>query len=107
MAFTVLHLTHAPDANMEKHRSIIDTGMYRLYTVVVRNQAEVLEICTDYVENKAVDSILLCPGFKKSDVDEIVEVTGGTVAVSVARGVGQSAKISLAARIREGYMSTR
>ena len=43
MAFKALFLAHAPDADKEKHRSAIDTGMYQLFTVVVRNQAEAME----------------------------------------------------------------
>ena len=107
MAFKVLSLAHAPDADKETHRSTIDTGMYRLFTVVVRNQAEAVETCREFVEEKSIDSVLLCPGFKPRDVSEIVDAVGENVAVSVARGVGQSAKISLAARKREGYMSKR
>jgi len=105
MAFKVLFLAHAPDADKDKHRSVIDTGMYRLFTVVVRNQAEALEVCRHFVEKEAIDSVLLCPGFTHRDVAEIAQVGRGKVAVSVARGDGPSSKVSLAARKREGYLS--
>jgi hypothetical protein len=36
MAFRVLFLAHAPDADPEKHRCIIETGKYKLYSLVVR-----------------------------------------------------------------------
>jgi len=107
MAFKVLFLAHAPDADQEKHRNAIDTGMYQLFTVVVKNQAEALEVCKDFVEKEDIDSVLLCPGFTHSDVAEIVEAAGGNVAVSVARGDGPSGRVSLAARKREGYSGTR
>ncbi|MGD2143325.1 MAG: DUF6506 family protein [Anaerolineae bacterium] len=107
MAFNVLFLAHAPDADKGRHRSRIDTGMYRLFTIVVRNQAEAIEICADFVEKEDIDSVLLCPGFTHRDVAEIVRVTAGQVAVSVARGDGPSAKVSLAARQRERYRSAR
>lgn len=107
MAFKVLFLAHAPDADKEKHRSVINTGMYQLFTVVVRNQAEAIEVCRDFVEKESIDSVLLCPGFTHSDVAEIVEVVGGNVAVSVSRGDGPSGKVSLAARKREGYLGKR
>jgi hypothetical protein len=100
MAFKVLFLAHAPDAEKEKHRKAIDTGMYQLFTVVVKNQAEAVGVCKDFVEKKNIDSVLLCPGFTHSDVAEIVEAAGGNVAVSVARGDGPSGKVSLAARKR-------
>ena len=107
MAFKVLFLAHAPDADKEKHRSAIATGMYQLYSVVVRNQAESIEVCRDFVEKENIDSVLLCPGFTHSDVAEIVKAVGSNVAVSVARGDGPSGKVSLAARRREGYLAKR
>jgi len=105
MAFKVLFLAHAPDADKDKHNSAIDTGMYQLFTVVVKNQAEALGVCQAYLEKRNIDSVLLCPGFTHSDVAEIVRATGGNVAVSVARGDGPSGKVSLAARKREGYLT--
>jgi len=42
MAFKTLFLAHAPDADREKHRNIIDTGKYRLFTVVVKSQDEAI-----------------------------------------------------------------
>jgi len=107
MAFKVLFLAHAPDANKDKHRSAIDTGRYQLFTVVVRNQTEAVEVCKNFVENEAIDSVLLCPGFTHSNVAEIAKAVGNKVAVSVARGDGPSSKVSLAARKREGYSSQR
>jgi len=107
MAFKVLFLAHASDADKEKHRSAIDTGVYQLFTVVVRNQAEAIEVCRDFVEKENVDSVLLCPGFTHSDVAEIVKIVGKNVAVSVARGDGPSGRASLAARKREGYLGKR
>ena len=107
MAFKVLFLAHAPDAEKEKHRNAIDTGMYQLFTVVVKNQAEAVEVCKNYLELENVDSVLLCPGFTHNDVAEIVNVAGGNVAVSVARGDGPSGKVSLEARKREGYLGKK
>jgi hypothetical protein len=103
MAFKVLFLAHAPDADKEIHRNLIDTGMYQLFTVVVKNQVEAVDVFKDFVKKKNIDSVLLCPGFTHKDVAEILGATGGNVAVSVARGDGPSGKISLAARKREGY----
>ncbi len=107
MAFKALFLAHAPDADKEKHKNAIDTGMYQLFTVVVKNQAEAVEVCQDFVEKKKIDSVLLCPGFTHGDVAEIVQAAGGNVAVAVARGDGPSGKVSLAARRREGYMGKK
>ena len=107
MAFKVLFLAHAPDAEKEIHRNIIDTGMYQLFTVVVKNQVEAREVCKDFVDEENIDSVILCPGFTHSDVAEIAKVAGSNVAVSVARGDGPSGKVSLKARKREGYLGKK
>lgn len=107
MAFKVLFLAHAPDADKKIHRNKIDTGMYQLFTVVVKNQVEAVAVCQQYVEKEQIDSVLLCPGFTHADVAEITEVAGGNVGVCVARGDGPSGKISLAARKREGYLGKK
>ena len=103
MAFRALFLAHAPDADKGRHRSIIDTGKYRLFTVAVRNQAEALEVCKEFVEKEAIDSVLLCPGFTHRDVAGIAEAVGGSVGVCVARCDGPSNKVSLVAMERAGY----
>jgi len=107
MAFKVLFLAHAPDADKNKHRGMIDTGMYQLFSVVVKNQKEALEVCSGFVEREKIDSILLCPGFTHNDVAEIAGLAGNSVAIAVARGDGPSGNISLAARRREGYLLKR
>ena len=107
MAFKVLFLAHAPDADKKIHQNLIDTGMYQLFTVVVKNQAEAVGVCQDLVKNENIDSVLLCPGFTHRDVAEIAETVGGNVGICVARGDGPSGKISLAARKREGYLGKK
>jgi hypothetical protein len=103
MAFKALMLAHAPDADPDAHRSVIDTGMYQLFTVVVKSQAEATAVCREFVEEKGIDSVLLCPGFTHRDVAGILEAVGENVGVSVARGDGPSNRISLAAMKRAGY----
>jgi len=106
MAFKTLFLAHAPDADREKHRSVIDTGKYKLFCVVVKTQDEAIQVCQDFVKRESIDSILLCPGFTHTDVAEIVKATDNKVAVSVARGDGPSSRISQQARKREGYIKS-
>jgi len=100
MSFNVLFIAHSPDANIDLHRSSIDTGKFKLWSVVVRNQAEALKVAKSMVEEKQIDSILLCPGFTHSDVAEIFNVFNGRVGVSVARGDGLSGQIAAQARAR-------
>jgi len=103
MPFEVLFIAHAPDADKEKHRSSIETDKYHLHTVVVKNQDEAFETAREFMDHMQIDSILLCPGFTHNDVAEIVEITGGKVAVAVARGDGPGSSISSEARKRAGY----
>jgi hypothetical protein len=107
VAFKALFIAHAPDADREKHRGVIDTGMYQLFTVVVKNQEEAVEVSSDFVNREHIDSIMLCPGFKHSDVAEIAETAGSNVAVVVARGDGPGNKVSQQALQREGFFSPR
>ncbi len=103
MPFKVLFIAHAPDADYKKHRNLIDTGMYKLYSVVVRTQKEAVEVSKEYQQNESIESILLCPGFKHGDVAEIFEAVDGKASVNVARGDGPSSKISAEARKKAGY----
>ena len=94
MAFKTLFIAHAPDADPEKHQSLVDTGKYRLFTVVVKSQEEAIGVSKDLYKKEKIDSVLLCPGFTHKDVAEIFAALEERVAVCVARGDGPSSKIS-------------
>lgn len=103
MAFKALFLAHAPDADCEKHKSVIDTGKYRLLTVVVKNQNEAIKVSKTIYEKEKIDAVVLCPGFTHVDVAEIFQALEGKVSVSVARGDGPSSKISQTVIQREYF----
>ena len=103
MAFKALFLAHAPDADKEKHHCFIDTGKYQLDVVIVKNQAEALEVCTRLFREKKIESILLCPGFTHQDIAEIALATDNKVAVCASRGDGPSNRISQEALRRAGF----
>ena len=107
MSFNALFIAHAPDGDKSIHRSKIETGMYKLLTVIVKSQAEALEVCQELVKAEAIDSILLCPGFTHRDIAEIATATDNKVAVVVARGDGPSGQIAQAALQRAGYFRNR
>ena len=88
MSFNVLFLAHAPDADPKIHRCAVETGKYRLFVVVVRDQGQAVEVVKEMVPREGIHSILLCPGFTHRDVAEIAQVAGSQVGVSVARGDG-------------------
>lgn len=94
MAFKSLFIAHAPDADHEKHKSIIDTGKYKLWTFVVRSQEEAVKISKNFYEKEKIDAIILCPGFLHSDVAELFQALAGKVSVNVARGDGPSSRIA-------------
>jgi len=103
MAFKTLFLAHAPDADYEKHQSIIDTGRYRLWTFVVKNQDEAIKVSKSIYEKEKIEAIILCPGFTHRDVSEIFQALEGKVSVNVARGDGPSSKISQSVIQREYF----
>ena len=94
MAFKALFLAHAPDANYEKHNTVIDTGKYKLFTVVVKNQNEALKVSKSIYKKEKIDAVILCPGFTHNDVSELFQELEGKVSVNVSRGDGPSNKIS-------------
>lgn len=103
MTFKALFIAHAPDADYKKHRNVINTGMYTLYSVVVKTQKEAVHISTEYWHTESIDAVLLCPGFTHGDVAEIFEALDGTVSVNVARGDGPSSQIAAKALKKAGY----
>jgi len=105
MAFKAVFLAHAPDAEAEKHRCIINTGKYKLFVVVVKGQKEAVEVCKKLVEEEGIHSVLLCPGFTHRNVAEIAEAVGENVGVFVARGDGASYRVSMEVMRREGWFS--
>ena len=105
MAFRVVFLAHAPDADAERHRCVIDTGKYKLFVVVVKNQREAVEVCRKLVRDEGIHAVLLCPGFTHRDVAEIAKTVGENVGVFVARGDGPSHRISMETMKKEGWFS--
>src|SRR3990172_2761819 len=94
MAFKTLFMALAPDAEKEKHMSIIDTWKYKLFSVVVKNQDDAISVAKEMYDKEKIDSIILCPGFTHTDVSGIFQALHGKVGITVARGDGPSNKIS-------------
>jgi len=103
MAFKVVFLAHAPDAEPEKDRCVIEIAKYKLFVVVVRSQDQAVEVCKKLVKDEDIHSILLCPGFTHRDVADIAEAVGKNVGVFVARGDGPSNRVSTKTMKREGW----
>ncbi len=105
MAFTALFLAHSPDADPVVHRSTIETGLYTILTVVVRDQRQGLEVCRQMVAEEGVQSVLLCPGHSNEDVGEIAAELGEGVSVSVARGDPRGGRVAAKAMEEAGWFT--
>ncbi len=105
MAFKVVFIAHAPDADSVKHRCVIETPRCRLFTVLVKNQEQAVQVCDDLVKDEGIHSILLCPGFTHKDIAQISQVVGENVGVFVARGDGPSSRATMEVMRREGWFS--
>ena len=103
MSFNVVCMVHAPDANPQDI-ALVETPTYKLYSVAVKNQQEALATAKKLVEEKGVESILLCPGFSNKDIAELGEAVGEGVGVSVSRGDAPSNACAFKAMKREGWM---
>jgi len=53
MAFKVVFLAHAPDANAEKHKCIIDTGKYKLFGWLLKIKTRQLRYAENSSKRKA------------------------------------------------------
>lgn len=93
MPFKALFIAHAPDADKEKHRCVLETSLYQLFVVVVKNQSEAMEVAKELVRKEGIHSILLCPGFTHRDVAAIQESVGEQVGVGVARTDGPGSRV--------------
>jgi len=107
MAFKVAFIAHTPDADPEKHRCVIETPKFKFTAVLVRTQAQALDVCRRLVAGDGIHSVLLCPGFTHANIAEISETLGRDVGISVARGDGPSGRIAMEVMKREGWFEER
>ena len=107
MPFTALFIAHAPGADPDKHRTVVDTGLYRLFTVVVRDQQQALAVCERMIAEEGIDSVLLCPGNNHEDVGGIAAAVGDQVSVSVARGDSRSMRVAAKAMEKAGWFAAQ
>ncbi len=105
MAFKAAFISHAPDADADKHSCVVKTPKYNLFVSVVNDQAQAVEASRKLATQEDIHSILLCPGFTHKDVAEIREAVGEKIGIFVARGDGPSQNISKEIMLREGWFS--
>ncbi len=107
MPFTAAFVAHAPDADPERDTTVLDTGLYRLFTVIVRDTDQAIAACRRLAAEEALDSVILCPGNTNADVARVTAALEGAVSVSVARGDNPSMQIARAAMERAGWFAAR
>lgn len=103
--FKTLFIAHTPDADKNKHKCVVETGLYQLLVSLVRNQEEAVEVAQSLVAEEGIHSILLCPGFTHQEVAEIQQAVQGQAGVFVARGDGPSSRITLSVMEKVGWFS--
>jgi hypothetical protein len=107
MAFKAAFIAHVPDADPDKHRCVVETKLYKLFSVLVKDQNQAVEVCKRLVKDEGIHSILLCPGNTHKDVAQISEAVGPNVSVSVARGDNVSSRVAREVMEREGWFKER
>lgn len=101
--FIAAFMAMTPDADHEKHRSVIETPLYRLISVLVQNEKEAEKVCKDLVEKEEVSSFIFCPGFTNQGVGKISASLGPDISVNVSRGDGPSNAAARKAMEKAGF----
>jgi len=101
--FVAAFMAMTPDADPEKHRSVIETPLYRLISVLVRDEEEAVKVSKDLVNREGVSSFILCPGFTNKAIGILSETLGPGISINVARGDGPSNAIARQAMERAGF----
>lgn len=101
--FIAAFVAMTPEAVPEVHRSVIDTPMYRLISVLVRDEAQAEKVCAELVRREGVSSFILCPGFTNQGVGSLSAALGPDVSVNVSRGDGPSNAVARRAMEKAGF----
>ena len=105
MPFTAAFIAHAPDADPATDRALVETKLYRLFSVVVRDTEQAIAVCEELVANEGLQSVLLCPGNTHDDVAQVAAALGDDISVSVARGDARSMRVAVKAMEEAGWFS--
>ena len=84
MALKAAFIFLAPEADPEKHRSVISTPAIELHVVGAKNYDEACKVAKDLV-NDGIGAIELCGGFGNIGAAKITEVIERKVPVGVVK----------------------
>ncbi len=93
--FKAAFIAHVPDADSMRHRCVIQTSLYELISVLVKDDDEAVKVCRELAHREGVKAFILCPGFTHKAVARIADVVGNEVSINVARGDGPSNEVAL------------
>lgn len=85
-------LAHAPDAEPEKHKCLVEASKYKLF-VVVSNRDQAVKECKRLVKEEGIDAVMLYPGFTHESVAQLAQVLGGTSAFLWPEGMAQAPEL--------------
>jgi hypothetical protein len=94
MPFREAFIALVPDADPQKDRAVLETGLYAFYAVLVPDVAAAVAVSRGLVIEDGVQSVNLCPGFANGDVAAVASAVGADIAVSVSRGDGRAAELT-------------
>lgn len=92
--FRAAFVAHVPDADPSKHRCRLETSLYELTSVLVKDDDEAVEVCKELAKKEGVRSFVLCPGFTHAGIARLAEAVGRGVSICVARGDPPSSQVS-------------
>lgn len=92
-----------PEADPSMHRGVVDAPMYRLISVLVRDEGQAQRVCADLAHDEGVTSFILCPGFSNRTVGRLSELLGPGISVNVARGDGPSNAVARKEMEKAGF----
>ncbi|MEM3357292.1 MAG: DUF6506 family protein [Candidatus Bathyarchaeia archaeon] len=105
--FKTAYLAHVPDADPIKHRCVIETPLYELTSVLVKNDDEAVDVCKELALKKGVRAFVLCPGFTHKAVARILDALGDGVSVNVARGDAPSNNVAFQLMSEAGWFKEK
>ncbi|BAW31515.1 MAG TPA: DUF6506 family protein [Methanothermobacter sp.] len=100
--FKTAFIAHVPDAKPQRDRCKIETGLYELTSILIKDDDQAIKVCEELAE-EGVHSIILCPGFTHKTIARIIDAIGENIGISVARGDDTSTKIALKAMEEAGW----
>ncbi|MDI9624722.1 MAG: DUF6506 family protein [Methanothermobacter sp.] len=100
--FKTAFLAYVPDADPQKDKCKIETNLYELTSILVKDENQAIEVCKELAK-QGIHSIILCPGFTHKTIGKIIEATKEKIGISVARGDDKSTQIALKAMEEAGW----